>query len=70
VFLTFEEACKLQVALQSTLLALNRHNRNTEIGRSLGVGIWLDTPNSALKVYEQKKSAHRKEIDAEQNGDS
>jgi hypothetical protein len=57
VFITFAEGCKLQVALQAALVALNRHKRSTAVGKAMGLGFWLDPASHTLKVYEQKQSA-------------
>jgi hypothetical protein len=60
VFISFEEACKLQVSLQSALIAINRHKRSTKLGKSIGVGLWVDPSGATLKVYEQKRSSAEK----------
>jgi hypothetical protein len=54
VFIPFEEGCKLQVAIQAALIALNRHDRSTSVVKAMGIGIWIDPTGNTIKVYEQK----------------
>ena len=54
--ITFEEAVKLQLALQSCLLKLNRLDRRLKAGKEMGVELSITTENMALKVIEKKIS--------------
>ena len=51
---SFEEAIKLNLALQSCLLTLNKNNRNTKVGRRMGVVLSVKTDNSSISVMEKK----------------
>jgi hypothetical protein len=50
--LTFEEALKLSVALQSCLQAVNRYSRSTSKGKAMGVLLSIKTEGSAISVIE------------------
>jgi hypothetical protein len=50
----FEDAVKLNLAIQSCLLALNKNNRNTKVGRRMGVVLSIKTDNSSISVMEKK----------------
>src|SRR5688572_24360620 len=50
--LTLEEALKLKLALDSCLQAVNRYNRNTTKGRSMGVVLSIKTETSSITVIE------------------
>lgn len=51
---TFEEAVKLNLAIQSCLLALNKVKRSTTLGRSMGVVLSVKTDNDSISVMEKK----------------
>lgn len=51
---TFEEALKLRLALDSCLLAVNRYNRNTTKGRAMGLTLSLKTESGSIAVIETK----------------
>ena len=52
--ITFEEAVKLQLAIQSCLLKLNRLDQKLKAGKEMGVELSITTGNRALKVIEKK----------------
>jgi hypothetical protein len=52
--LTFDQAMRLSVALQSVVLGLNRHNRNSKIGREMGLCLSIKTDSTAISVIEQR----------------
>jgi hypothetical protein len=54
VFLKFEEAMKLSLALQSTLFRLNRYNRATKKGKEMGMVLSIKTGYNTITVLETK----------------
>ncbi len=54
VELTFEEALKLSLAIQSSLMQLNRYNRTTTAGREMGLLLSLKTETSSVTVIEKR----------------
>ncbi len=52
VSLTFEEALKLSLALESCLQSINRYNRSTAKGRNMGVVLSVKLDNSTIAVIE------------------
>ena len=54
VELSFEEAMKLSVALQSCIMQLNRNNRATECGREMGVLLSIKTGRRSISVIEKR----------------
>jgi hypothetical protein len=52
--ITFDEAMKLSLALQSCLLSLNRLDRRAKTGKAMGVELSITTETSAIKVIEKK----------------
>jgi hypothetical protein len=54
---TFEEALKLRLALDSCLHALNRYNRATTKGRAMGVVLSIKTGSSTIAVIESAMRA-------------
>ena len=48
----FEEALKLSLALTSCVQAINRYNRSTKQGRSMGVVLSVKMDNSFISVIE------------------
>ena len=55
--ITFEEAMKLSLSLQSCLLSLNRLDRKLKIGKAMGVELSVTTETQAIKVIEKKMAA-------------
>lgn len=55
--ITFDEAMKLSLALQSCLLSLNRLDRRAKAGKAMGVELSITTETSAIKVIEKKMAA-------------
>ena len=51
--LTLDEALRLSTALQSAILRLNRYNRSTTKGKSVGIGLSLKIKTGALAVIEK-----------------
>jgi hypothetical protein len=51
--LTFEDAMRLSVALQSAVFGLNRYNRGTKEGKRIGLCLSLKMPSRSLAVLEQ-----------------
>ena len=54
VNLTFEEAMKLSLAIQSALLRLNRYNRSTKKGKEMGLVLSIKTEYQTITVLETK----------------
>lgn len=54
VELTFDQAMRLAVSLQSAVFALNRHNLNSKVGREMGLCLSIKTESSAISVIEQR----------------
>ncbi len=52
--LTFEEALRLSMAIQSAILRLNRYNRNDTKGRDMGLCLSLKVTSGAISVIEQR----------------
>ncbi len=57
VFMTFEEAMKLSLAVQACLLSLNRYNRATTKGKNMGLCLTVFTDNQAVNVIEAPATA-------------
>jgi len=57
VSLTFEEALKLSLALESCLQSINRYNRSTARGRNMGVVLSVKLDNSTIAVIESPLKA-------------
>ena len=51
--LTFEEAMRLSLAIQSGVLQLNRYNRNTKVGREMGLLLSLKRDSHSISVIEK-----------------
>lgn len=49
----FEDALRLKLALDSALHSLNRYNRGTTKGRSMGVLLSIKIDNSSIVVIEK-----------------
>ena len=49
----FEDAMKLMVALQSCVQSLNRYNRGTTKGKSMGVCLSIKSSNRSITVLEK-----------------
>jgi hypothetical protein len=54
VELSFEEAMRLSVALQSCIMSLNRYKRSTVPGREMGVLLSIKTGNRSISVIEKR----------------
>ena len=54
VELTFDEAVKLSLALQSAVLALSRYNRGAKSGREMGLQLSLKNDNRSIAVIEKR----------------
>ena len=52
--ITFEEALKLSLALQSCLVQLNRYHRGTVVGRQMGVLLGINTEGTSIAVIERR----------------
>ena len=50
--LTFEEALKFGVAIQSCLQSLNRYNRSTKSGRDMGLALSIKFDEQQITVIE------------------
>lgn len=50
--MSFDQALRLSLALQSCLQAINRYNRNTTKGKSMGVVLSIKLGNKAISVIE------------------
>jgi len=49
---TFQEALKLHIALQSCLQSLNRYDRSTTAGRDMGVALSIKFDSQQITVLE------------------
>lgn len=54
VEMTFDQAMRLSVALQSAILGLNRHNRTSKVGREMGLCLSIKMDSTAISVIEQR----------------
>jgi hypothetical protein len=52
--LSFEEALKLSLAIQSCLMQLNRYKRSTALGREMGLLLSVKTESNAISVIEKR----------------
>jgi hypothetical protein len=52
--LSFEEAMRLSLAIQSALIGLNRHNRSTKAGREMGLLLSIKRKATAISVIEKR----------------
>ena len=52
--LSFDEALRLLVAIQSAVLGLNRYNRSHTDGKQMGLCLSLKTSSNAISVIEQR----------------
>lgn len=52
--MTFEEALKFSVAVQSCVQALNRYNRATKAGRDMGLGLCIKFDVKQITVMESR----------------
>jgi hypothetical protein len=52
VYLTFEEALKLSMALQSCMMSLNQHNRSFATRRDMGLLLSVRTETKSIAVIE------------------
>lgn len=51
LFLGFDDALRLSVAIQSAILELNRYNRATKQGKRMGLCISVRTKNRSVSVW-------------------
>jgi hypothetical protein len=52
--MTFEEALRFSLAVQSCLLALNRYKRSTTAGREMGLLLSIKTDSNTITVIEKR----------------
>jgi hypothetical protein len=52
--MTFDEALKLSLAIQSGLMQLNRYNRWTTAGREMGLLLSFKTDSRSITVIEKR----------------
>ena len=52
--LTFEEALRLSLAIQSCLMQLNRYKRSTTAGREMGMLLSIKTDSNTITVIEKR----------------
>src|SRR5947209_7862876 len=52
--ISFEEAMKLSLAIQSCLMQLNRYNRSTTTGREMGLLLSILTSTGTITVIEKR----------------
>ena len=52
--MTFEEALRLSLAIQSCLLQLNRYKRSTTTGREMGMCLSIKTESNTITVIEKR----------------
>ena len=52
VDITYEQALQLSLSIQSAVSSLNRYNRSTKVGRSMGLCLSIKTEPSSLSVIE------------------
>jgi hypothetical protein len=60
VYLTFDEAVKLSVALQSCVLSLNRYNRRKKAGKDMGLLLSFKTATGTVTVIEANVTNERR----------
>jgi hypothetical protein len=54
VELSFEEALRLSLAIQSCVLSLNRYKRSTTMGREMGLCLSIKTDGTTITVIEKR----------------
>jgi hypothetical protein len=59
VHLTFEEALRLSLAIQSCVMSLNRYKRSAVAGRDMGLLLSLKTASKSITVIEAAVPAER-----------
>lgn len=52
--MTFEEALRFSLAIQSCVMQLNRYNRNTTEGKEMGMVLSMKTESSSITVIESR----------------
>lgn len=52
--MTFEEAIRLSLAIQSCVMQLNRYNRSATEGRDMGTLLSIKTDSNTITVIEQR----------------
>ena len=57
VEMTFEEALRLSLAIQSCVLSLNRYKRSTTAGREMGLCLSIKTDGTTITVIEKRVRA-------------
>lgn len=51
---TFDEAMRLALAIQSAVLQLNRYKRSTTVGKEMGLLLSIKTDSNAISVIEKR----------------
>lgn len=57
VYLSFEEALRLSLAIQSCVMNLNRYKRSAVAGRDMGLLLSFKTASKSITVIETKVSS-------------
>jgi hypothetical protein len=52
--MTFEEALRFSLAVQSCVMQLNRYNRSTSEGREMAMGLSIQTDGNTITVIEKR----------------
>ncbi|MFA6292893.1 MAG: hypothetical protein WC637_13980 [Victivallales bacterium] len=52
--ISFDESLKLYLAIQSSILSVNKFKKNTKVGKSMGIVLCVKTDNNAISVFEKK----------------
>jgi hypothetical protein len=60
IYMTFEEALKISLAIQSCVMNLNRYNRRKAAGRDMGMLLSLKTEANAITVIETNVTTRRR----------
>lgn len=55
--MTFEEALRFSLAIQSCVLSLNRYKRSTKAGREMGLCLSIKTDGTTITVIEKRVRA-------------
>src|SRR5437870_1671580 len=61
VLISFEQALRLSLAVQSCVMNLNKYNRSDAIGREMGLRLSLKTGSKSIAVIEASVTSDEKE---------
>ena len=68
--MSFDEALKLSLAIQSCLMQLNRYNRSTTAGREMGILLSMRTASNTITVIEKRVRPKQERLSKSESEDS